>query len=167
MHFCVALAVAAGLSAPWHVLWHAGVVLGLSGLGGVAYSGVVVRRMRLQPDYRPVLEDWSWHVVFPLVSYVAFVVAAMLLPSEPETTLFGVAAAMMLLLFIGIHNAWDNVTYIIVDRLLSPDANPDEDRPANVPSEEHARALPDALPAITTHSFADVPLADSLKQEEA
>jgi hypothetical protein len=167
VHFCVALAVAAGLSAPWHVLWHAGLLLGLSGLGGLAYSVVVVRRMRRQPDYRPVLEDWSWHVIFPLISYVAFVVAAMLLPSAPETTLFGVAAAMVLLLFIGIHNAWDNVTYLVVDRLLSPGANRDEDPPAAGPSKEQTRALPDALPATASFSSPDGPLAGSLKQEES
>src|SRR5260370_40723787 len=76
VHFCVALAVAAILSAPWQVLWHAVLLLGLSGLGGLAYIGVVVRRVRRQASYRPVLEDWLWHVVFPLVSYVALVVAA-------------------------------------------------------------------------------------------
>jgi hypothetical protein len=28
--------------------------------------------------------------------------------------LFGIAAAALLLLFIGIHNAWDTVTYLAV-----------------------------------------------------
>jgi hypothetical protein len=114
MHFCVALAVAAILSAPWQVLWHAGLLLGLSGLWGLAYTVVVVRRIR-QAEYNPVLEDWSWHVVFPLVAYGALVVAAMLLPSTPAATLFIVGAATVLLLFIGIHNAWDNVTYIAIE----------------------------------------------------
>src|SRR5689334_5945295 len=69
VHFCVALAVTVNLSAPWHELWHAGVLLGLSGLGGVAYSAVVARRMRRQAEYQAVLEDWLWHIAFPLVSY--------------------------------------------------------------------------------------------------
>lgn len=33
-----------------------------------------------------------------------------------EPTLFGVAAAAFLLLFIGIHNAWDAVTYLVFVR---------------------------------------------------
>src|SRR6266702_4714225 len=37
VHFCLALLVAAILSAPWQVLWIAGLLLGLCGLGGVAY----------------------------------------------------------------------------------------------------------------------------------
>jgi hypothetical protein len=34
VHFCAALLVAAILSAPWQALWHAGLLLGLAGLGG-------------------------------------------------------------------------------------------------------------------------------------
>jgi hypothetical protein len=30
---------------------------------------------------------------------------------EMQSALFGVAAAVLLLLLIGIHNAWDTVTY--------------------------------------------------------
>src|SRR5258705_11435291 len=35
VHFCAALLVAAILSAPWQALWHASLLLGLSGLGGM------------------------------------------------------------------------------------------------------------------------------------
>jgi hypothetical protein len=131
VHFCSALALAAIFSAPWHVLWHAGLVLGLSGLAGLLYSIVIVRRMSGQTFYQPVLEDWLWHVVFPLISYVAFVVAAILLPGNPTSMLFIVGAAMMLLLFIGIHNAWDNVTYIIVDLVQPPIDDQDRDNHAD------------------------------------
>jgi hypothetical protein len=39
--------------------------------------------------------------------------------------LFGVGAAMVLLLFIGIHNAWDNVTYITIEMPRSQNKNQD------------------------------------------
>ncbi len=114
VHFCAALLVAAILSAPWHALWHAGLMLGLCGLGGGIYVVIVVRRARRQTDYQPVLEDWLWHAVFPLVSYTALLVAAMVLPGNPALALFGIGAVTVLLLFIGIHNAWDTVTYVAV-----------------------------------------------------
>ena len=117
VHFCAVLGVAATLSAPWQALWEASFLLGLSGLAGTAYVVIVARRMRRQAAYRPVLEDWLWHVVFPLVSYVALIAAALVLPSNPAPTLFVVGAATVLFLFIGIHNAWDTVTYIVVERL--------------------------------------------------
>src|SRR5258708_33297439 len=87
VHFCAALLVAAILSAPWQALWPAGLLLGLAGLGGVTYVIIVFRRIRRQTDYKPVLEDWLWHIVFPLVSYTALVVAAFLLPSNPVPAL--------------------------------------------------------------------------------
>ena len=75
VHFSLALLVAAILSAPWQALWQAGVLLGLSGLGGVSYVLIVLRRVRRQRDYQPVLEDWLFHTVLPLVAYTALVVA--------------------------------------------------------------------------------------------
>ena len=115
VHFCVALLVAAILSAPWQVLWNAGLLLGLTGLGGVTYIVIVVRRARRQTNYQPVLEDWLWYTVFPLVSYTALLVAAMVLPGNPAPTLFIIGTVTVLLLFIGIHNAWDTVTFIAIE----------------------------------------------------
>ncbi len=76
-------------------------------------------------DYQPVLEDWLWHTVFPLVSYTALLVAAIVLPGHPAPALFVIAAGTVLLLFIGIHNAWDNVIYIAFD--LSRPQNKSQD----------------------------------------
>jgi hypothetical protein len=115
VHFGAALLVAALLSAPWQALWQAGLPLGLAGLWGATYVIIVLRRARRQTDYQPVLEDWLFHTIFPLVSYTALVVAALLLPGHAAPALFVIAAATVLLLFIGIHNAWDNVTYVALD----------------------------------------------------
>src|SRR5438067_2105647 len=82
-HFGAALLVAAILSAPWQALWPAGLLLGLCGLAGVTYVVIVLRRVRRQTDYQPVMEDWLFHTVLPLVSYTALLVAAILLPIHP------------------------------------------------------------------------------------
>jgi len=125
VHIGAALLVAAILSAPWQALWNAGLLLGLCGLGGVTYVVIVVRRVRRQTDYQPVLEDWLWHTVLPLVSYTALLVAAIVLPGNPAPALFVTGAVTVLLLFTGIHNAWDNVIYIAVD--LSRPENKSQD----------------------------------------
>jgi hypothetical protein len=125
VHFGVALLVAAILSAPWQALWNAALLLGLSGLGGMIYAVIVVRRTRRQTDYQPVLEDWLFHTVFPLVSYTALLVAAMLLPGHQAPALFVIAAGTVLLLFTGIHNAWDNVLFIAIE--LSRPQNKSQD----------------------------------------
>jgi hypothetical protein len=126
VHFCLALLVAALLTAPWQVLWNVALLLGLVGLGGVIYVFIVVRRTRRQNFYQPVLEDWLWHIVFPLVSYLSLVIAAMMLPANPTLALFITGAVSVLLLFIGIHNSWDTVTYIAVEFFQTENRDQDE-----------------------------------------
>jgi hypothetical protein len=121
VHFCMALLIAATLSAPWQALWNVSLLLGLIGFGGVMYVIIVVLRARRQADYQLVMEDWLWYIVFPLISYIILLVAAILLPSIPVLALYGIGAVMLLLLFTGIHNAWDTVTYIAVDISQSED----------------------------------------------
>jgi hypothetical protein len=114
VHFCAVLLVSAILSAPWPTLSSIGAVLGVCGATGVVYGVVVVIRARRQTGYRPVFEDWLWHTVLPLVAYTLLLVAAVMLRSYPRRVLFVVGATTLLLLFIGIHNAWDTVTFIAV-----------------------------------------------------
>ena len=114
VHFCATLLIAAILSAPWNGLSSVSVVLGFCGAIGVIYGIVVVRRARSQIGYKPVFEDWLWHAVLPLVSYSVILISSLFLRYNPHRMLFGIAAAALLLLFIGIHNAWDTVTYLAV-----------------------------------------------------
>jgi len=114
VHFCSALLISALLSAPWRSLYPVGWLLGVVGLAGVGYVAVVTRRARMQTGYRPVFEDWLWHVVLPLAAYFAFTIAGVFLTSRPVAALFAVGGMSVLLVFIGIHNAWDTVTFIAV-----------------------------------------------------
>jgi hypothetical protein len=120
VHFCSVLLVSAILSAPWHGLSSVGLTLGVCGLVGVVYGVIVVRRARRQSGYRPVWEDWLWHAVLPLISYALILGSAIVLRSYPQRALFVIGATALLLLFIGIHNAWDTVTYIAVGGLQPP-----------------------------------------------
>lgn len=126
IHLCTALLVAATLSAPWPDLWMVSLPLGLSGLAGVIYVGLVGRGMQRQKSYHPVLEDWLWHVIFPLVAYLTFFIAALVLLGAPLPALFVIGAALLLLLFIGIHNAWDTVTYVAFLRPQVENKRPDQ-----------------------------------------
>ena len=120
VHFCSVLLVSAILSAPWHGLTSVGLTLGVCGLIGVVYGVIVVRRARRQTGYRPVWEDWLWHAVLPLIAYALILISAIALRSYPQRALFVIGTMALLLLFIGIHNAWDTVTYIAVGGLQPP-----------------------------------------------
>jgi hypothetical protein len=111
VHFGVVLFLSAVVSAPWNRLTPVAVLWGLVGLGGIAYSIIVARRLRAQTAYQPVLEDRLFHVLLPLAAYGALAVSACVVHSHARLGLFIVAAVALLLLFIGIHNAWDAVTY--------------------------------------------------------
>jgi hypothetical protein len=114
VHFSAALLISAILSAPWPTLLGAAMTVGLCGAFGVVYTGIVIRRAGRVTQYKPVLEDWIWHACLPLASYIVILIAAVLLPRYHVISLFGIAGAALLLLFIGIHNAWDTVTYITI-----------------------------------------------------
>jgi hypothetical protein len=129
VHFCVVLFLAAVLSSPWHSLASVAVVLAVCGLAGLGYAALVIRRARRQRDYKPVLEDWLWHAAFPVLAYGALFVAGVVFARHTESALFVIGAVAMLLLYIGIHNAWDTVTYIAIQRRNSDEA--DEASPAS------------------------------------
>jgi len=117
VHFGVVLLLSAILSAPWQSIGSVSFLWGLLGIGGLVYAGIVMRRLRRQTAYRPVFEDWLFHCLLPVVSYAMFAVAAFIAGWHARRALFVVAAAVLLLLFIGIHNAWDGVTYHVFIRL--------------------------------------------------
>jgi hypothetical protein len=117
VHFGSALLLSAVLRAPWHALTPPATLWGLIGLGGTLYGLVVIRRMRTQGAYRPELEDWLFHCLLPLVAYVALAVSALAALSHAHEALFVVGAAMLVLLFVGIHNAWDSVAYHVITRM--------------------------------------------------
>jgi hypothetical protein len=113
VHFGVVLLLSAIISAPWDGVGAVALVWGLVGLSGIVYAVVVARRMRAQTVYKPVFEDWLFHALLPLASYAMLAGSAFAARSDARTALFLVGAAALLLLFIGIHNAWDTVTHLV------------------------------------------------------
>jgi hypothetical protein len=111
VHFGAVLLLSAAVSAPWRGTEGVAIVLGVIGGAGVIYVLVAARRMRVQTAYSPVFEDWLYFVLLPFAAYATVTGAAWVVRSEPGGAAFGVGGAALLLLFIGIHNAWDTVTY--------------------------------------------------------
>jgi hypothetical protein len=131
VHFTAVLLAGAMLSAPWPALGPVALLLGLGGLGGAAYVAVVARRLARWEVYAPVAEDWAFHGVLPLAAYAALVVAALLLPGSPTPALFVVGAALLLLVVVGIHNAWDLVTSMALQSAERKDGQQDSGQDGN------------------------------------
>jgi hypothetical protein len=117
VHFGVVLLLSAMVSVPWSGIGIVSVLWGLVGFGGMLYTVVVARRLRVQTTYKPVFEDWLFHVLLPFAAYAMAAVSAFMAQCLARPAAFVIGAAALLLLFIGIHNAWDAVSYhVLVSR---------------------------------------------------
>ncbi len=116
VHFGTALLLAAVLRAPWQTITSVAALWGLVGLAGVVYEAIVARRIRVQTTHRPDFEDWLFHVLLPLGAYGTLALSAFAAPLHAREALFGVGAAALLLLFTGIHNAWDAIAFHVLVR---------------------------------------------------
>jgi hypothetical protein len=116
VHFCTVLFISAMMSVPWPALSSVAFVLGACGVAGLVYMLIVVRRTQRQTLYLPVLEDWLFHTVFPLIAYSALLVASAFLWNYSTLSLFVIGGVALLLLFVGIHNAWDGAVFIAARR---------------------------------------------------
>jgi hypothetical protein len=106
VHFGVVLALAAYLSMPHQGLLSLSLGFGAAGTFGVLYVGFIAANIgRISATYIPVIEDWLWNVVLPAMVYGTLLAIAFLIWRRPPECLY--AAASVLLMFIGIHNAWD------------------------------------------------------------
>jgi len=111
VHFGAALLLSALLRVPWQTLAPAAALWGLIGVSGIVYATIVARRVRRQRVYEPELEDWLFHAALPVVAFATLALSSLEAGAHPREALFAVGAAALLLLFIGIHNAWDSVSY--------------------------------------------------------
>jgi hypothetical protein len=108
VHLGAVLALAAYLSMPHHTVLSLSVGFGAAGAAGLAYLARIARNMRrVASDYAPVHEDWIWNVVLPAIVYGALLALALLIWPLPHSSMYGAAGVSLLLMFIGIHNAWD------------------------------------------------------------
>jgi len=149
VHFCAVLLVAAILSAPWSTMLRAGALVAVCGVAGLVYCAAVLRRARRQSLYQPVLEDWIWHNAMPMLAYSALLVGGAVLGPSSTGALFAIGGATLLLVFVGIHNAWDTVTYVALQEVQRREANAASGA-AGSPANGVRSPGPSAAPVATT-----------------
>jgi hypothetical protein len=108
VHFTVVLAFSAFLSMPHHTPLSLCLSLVVAGILGLIYIGTIATSIgRIASTYVPVHEDWIWNVILPAVAYGTWVAAGFFIWHSPQASLYAVATVLVLLMLIGIHNAWD------------------------------------------------------------
>jgi hypothetical protein len=108
VHFTFVLAFSAYLSMPHHTPLSICVSLAAAGIGGLLYTGTIAAGIgRMTSTYVPAHEDWIWNVILPAIAYGTWLAAAFFIWRWPHASLYAVAAVLVALMLIGIHNAWD------------------------------------------------------------
>lgn len=113
--FSTVLLTAALLSIPRQTRGWIGTELLVLGVAGTIYAAWVGHHIRKQESYAADRGDWFWFFILPASSFVTFFIAGATMWSAPGAALDLVAAATLLLLFIGVHNAWDGAVYMVVN----------------------------------------------------
>jgi hypothetical protein len=109
--FTTALAVSALLLVPHIAPAPLALVLALTGVGGLAYL-LWVRGHRYWREQKLDAEDWVFFIGLPFLSYVLFLAAAIAIWRDSALGAPMLAFVTLLLLVIGIHNAWDLVIWL-------------------------------------------------------
>ena len=112
VHFCAVLLIAAMIAIPRQTAATLAVCLTVEGLVGLLYTIFNALRVGRTMHYKPVLEDRIFHVILPLLAYATLVVSGLATFRHEIGALYVVAATALLLLLVGIHNAWDAAVYI-------------------------------------------------------
>jgi hypothetical protein len=134
VHFCSALAIAAVLNVPGQTPASMALCLVVSGVLGMLYSaGTIAQLHRNRPMYVPVVADWLWNALLPTLCYLALLIAGILARAHAAAALYVTGGVSLLLLFVGIHNAWDIAVWFTAER-----PNADAAAKAPVPSQPPA-----------------------------
>jgi len=132
VHFCAVLITAAVIASPGHHAAALGPLFAAGGLVGIVYVAWAMRQGMQQADYTPVRSDWIWHAWVPSLAYAAILGAgATMVAGALDAGLYVLGAATLLLLFTGIHNAWDTAIWIALWNRpgRKPPAGPESPQP--------------------------------------
>ncbi|HEV7612372.1 MAG TPA: hypothetical protein VGO37_10885 [Steroidobacteraceae bacterium] len=127
VHFGTVLALSAFLSVPRQTVLSMSLGLGMAGIGTLIYTAAIARNMRrFASNYVPVIDDWVWHAILPALVYGALLAMAFLIWRLPQESMYGIAASLTLLLFIGVHNSWDVAVSVTVQKQKEGPKNDNE-----------------------------------------
>jgi len=98
------------LTAPTLTAVALAILLGIGGTGGAIYALIVATRIwKMNLD----LADRACYVVIPALAYTAIAIAALLESRVLAWTFDTLAVALVVLLMVGVRNAWDMATFMI------------------------------------------------------
>lgn len=107
----------------------------MAGTGTLGYMGVVLRSLHRGQDIHWDASDWTWYAAAPLLGGTLLLISGVLTltaQAHAATTLTGVT--LLLLLIMGVRNAWDLVTFSVKVNAPDPDRTDDKHTSAPTPA---------------------------------
>jgi len=116
VHFCAVLLITALAAVPGQTASSFSICMLVTAIANLCYLTWVTRQAT-RTSYQPVFEDWLFHTILPFLAYGALAVAGVTVRQHPAGALYVVGGVVLLLLFVGIHNAWDTAMFIATREL--------------------------------------------------
>jgi hypothetical protein len=114
VNFAAALFVCIGVMIPSQTWLSLGLLLTAGGVAGLVYAGRVWVQMFVRRSFHVDLIDRMFYATVPLLGYLLILVAGILLLLDKAWSAEVTAAALVVLMFAGIRNAWDMTTWIMM-----------------------------------------------------
>ncbi len=114
VNFAAALFVCIGVMIPSQTWLSLGVMHAAGGVAGLIYAGRVWFYMFIRRSFRVDAIDRMFYATVPLLGYLLVLAAGILLLLGKRWSAEVTAAALVVLLFAGIRNAWDMTTWIMM-----------------------------------------------------
>jgi len=111
VHLASVLVGSAILAMPRVHPWAVALLLGLGGLSGTIYGAVVIARIW---GMKLAIEDRLFYALLPVLAYAAMLAASIMIVLQVDDPLYVLASSLVLLLVIGIRNAWDMASFLIM-----------------------------------------------------
>lgn len=117
VHFIAVVVTATVLLIPTHTVWSLSGMLLVIGVTSVTYAIQIILQMARGLNRDSVdPAHWLWHAALPLISYALVAGASIWLLAGSLAALDGLAASAVLLMIVGVHNAWDLVLWLAKNR---------------------------------------------------
>jgi hypothetical protein len=115
MHFAAVLFACLVALMPNHTWYTLGGLIGAGALAGTAYGGGLVVQMIIRRRFTVDLSDRMFYAALPLAGYgIALAAAVLLFTHAAAVSADLIAAAVLILLFAAIRNAWDMMVWIVI-----------------------------------------------------
>jgi hypothetical protein len=114
-HFVYVLVVSAVMLAPELPVPFLGALLAAAGVGGIVYSAWT-RAHELWRKSELSILDWIWFIALPYGCFTLLLLSGIGMYVDSPRALYGVGSFAVLMIVVGIRNAWDLVLWVAQQR---------------------------------------------------